>query len=399
LEVHGANYSRNIRVQFLGFDFPAEDIISIIVRGVMAILPVCSKCGTVFPSTGAPFLCICGGVFDYLEFPDYTNGKVDAADRSMWKYRAMFGLDESGPVVTLGEGNTPLERVMYGLQPIWLKLESQNPTGSYKDRGSAVLTSFLLSRSVSSVVEDSSGNAGASLAAYAARAGIKARVFVPESASGPKRKQIENYGAELVAIPGPRANAARAVREAVDEMNVYASHAFMPFGLCGIATIAYELVQGLGGKAPGTVIAPVGHGGLLYGVIRGFKALVKATVVNAEPYYVGVQASGCAPVFSAYNNQEFTLREPQESDTIAEGVRVKNPIRGEAILRAIDKNRGRIMQVNELELLKAYADIARKGFFVEPTSALPWAALGELVGKVPEPIVLILTGSGYKTQF
>jgi threonine synthase len=316
----------------------------------------------------------------------------------MWKYRRSFGLDDAAPVVSLGEGNTALVDTILGATSVWLKLEYQNPTASYKDRGSSVLASFLASRGVKEVVEDSSGNAGASMAAYCARAGIHARIFVPESASGPKRRQIEAFGAELVAIPGPRANAAVAVRAAVTSEVVYASHAFMPFGLAGIASITYELVEDLGGKAPGTVIAPLGHGGLLYGVIKGFKALKTAAVVTQEPFYVGVQAAGCAPVFAAYQNHEFTLRDVPESDTIAEGVRVKSPVRGEGILREIAEGRGRIMTVQEPDLLAAYTELAAKGFYVEPTSALPWAVLKDLQGKVPEPIVVILTGAGYKTK-
>lgn len=365
----------------------------------MTNLPSCIKCGKPYPVTGAPFLCDCGGTFDFSVFPDFTYSGIDPNKKDLWKYRSLFDLGRELPIVTLGEGNTPLVEVEYCSHPVWLKLESQNPTGSYKDRGSAVLAGFLLERGVSSIVEDSSGNAGASIAAYAARAGIRARIFVPESASGPKRRQIEEYGADLVSIPGPRAEAAKAVRQAVNDSNIYASHAYMPFGLLGIATIAYEIVEGLGGRAPGTVITPVGHGGLLYGVIKGFKALKKAAVIEKEPFYAGIQSSGCAPIFAAYQNHEYTLREPRESDTIAEGVRVRNPVRGAGILNEIAENRGAIYSVGETNLIKAYDAIARQGFFVEPTSALPWAALDGLKGKVPEPIVMILTGSGYKTQF
>ncbi|MHC1740908.1 MAG: pyridoxal-phosphate dependent enzyme [Anaerolineaceae bacterium] len=303
------------------------------------------------------------------------------------------------PAITLGEGNTPLVNAQIDSHSVWLKLEYLNPTGSYKDRGTAVLMSFLVSRGVSSAVEDSSGNAGASFAAYAARAGIQGQVFIPTSASGPKRSQIEAYGAKISAIPGPRAEAAKKVLECADKGQTYASHAFMPFGLPGIATIAYEIVDQLGGKAPGTIVAPVGHGGLLYGLIQGFAALRKAGVVKEEPFYIGAQAAGCSPVFDAFQKGEITLREPLESDTIAEGVRVTHPVRGSAILNKISGGRGRILSVEEDKLLAAYLDIAQTGFFVEPTSALVWAVLPEIFNHTLEPIVLVLTGSGYKTNF
>ena len=364
----------------------------------MSILPTCINCGKQYPPSDAPFLCSCGGVFDYSFLPKFQSSSIDESLPGMWKYKTMFGLEDSALTVSLGEGRTPLVQTNSNSGSVWLKLEYQNPTGSYKDRGSAVLTSFLAGRGVKSVVEDSSGNAGASLAAYAARSGIEARVFVPETASGPKRSQIEYYGAEMVSVPGPRVNAARAVREAVTGEVVYASHAFMPFGLLGIASIAYEIIAELGGKAPGTVIAPVGHGGLLYGVIQGFKALKTAAVVKEEPFYVGVQSAGCAPIFDAFESHEFTLREPLESDTIAEGVRVSHPVRGMGILREIAGGNGRIMQVADPELLDSYHDLAKRGFFVEPTSALPWAVLPKLSWNIPEPIVVILTGAGFKSK-
>ena len=362
------------------------------------IFPICSECGRPYPMTGSPFLCECGGVFDYGEFPTFNADYVDRQAQGLWRFRSSFGLGDALPIVSLGEGNTPLIEAKYNSQPVFLKLEYLNPTGSYKDRGSAVLASFLVARGVKSAVEDSSGNAGASFAAYAARAGILARIFIPDSASGPKRKQIEAFGAEVNLIPGPRAEAAKAVRREADHGEVYASHAFMPFGLTGIATIAYEIVEQMGGKAPGTIVAPLGHGGLIYGLQRGFEALRMAGVVLKEPFYVGVQATGCAPVFTAFQNHVTTLREPIESDTIAEGVRVSHPIRGSAILKRITQNRGAILAVEDNRLQEAYFEIAQKGFFVEPTSALVWAALHDIPGKVPEPVVLILTGSGYKTQ-
>ena len=222
--------------------------------------------------------------------------------------------------------------------------------------------------------------------------------LIPASASGPKRTQIEAYGAAVELIPGARAEAARAVSLAAEQGQTYASHAYMPFGLNGIATIAYEITEQMGGRAPGTVVAPLGHGGLLYGLILGFSALRKAAVVKQEPFYVGVQASGCAPVFNAFKNHEITLREPVESDTIAEGVKVTVPIRGSTILKRISERRGNILEIDDQHLKKAYFQIAEKGFYIEPTSALVWAVLHEIIGKVPEPIVLILTGSGLKTQ-
>lgn len=355
----------------------------------------CTSCSAPYPETGAPYRCpACGGIYDFDGPPEVDPRGVDHAHSGIWRYRHSFGLPAHAPDISLGEGNTPLISVNYQNHPVWLKLESLNPTGSYKDRGSAVLLSQLAARGVRQAVEDSSGNAGASFAAYAARAGVQARVFVPQSASGPKRSQIEAYGAELVAIPGPRSATAAAVLEDVRAGAVYASHAFLPFGLPGIATIAYELLDQLEyeGETPGTLVMPVGHGGLMLGVMRGFAGWPGA----AQPYYVGVQARECPPVWIGYTRGIQAMDLAPEGQTVAEGVRVRRPARAEAILKDLSPQQGEIVAVEEGDILPAYRELACQGVHVEPTSALAWAALKQIIGKVPEPIVLILSGAGLK---
>jgi threonine synthase len=357
----------------------------------------CTQCGKPYPDTGTPFRCECGGIFDFLDFPKFNRMKIDHADRSLWRYRAMLGLEPEANPVTLGEGNTDLVILNEQFPGVYAKLEYQNPTASYKDRGTAVLASFLYSRQVEYAVEDSSGNAGASFAAYAARAGLRARVYVPEAASGPKRSQIEAYGAELVAVAGARSNAAEAVQKEAYRGAAYASHAFMPFGLTGIATIAYEIVDQLG-EAPGTVISPVGHGGLLYGMMRGFQSMSAAGIIMKEPYYLGVQSGACNPVVRAYRAHFGEIQEEPSGETVAEGVKVSNPARGRAILSHIQSTGGKIMDIEDKRLLQAYHDLARMGFYCEPTSALTYAALQQEMEVLPKPVVLVLTGAGVKTK-
>lgn len=354
----------------------------------------CDQCGSLYPAQDVPFRCACGGVYDFDSPPDYQPEKIEKDLPSLWRYRHAFNLDSSAPVVSLGEGGTPLIWVESDFGTIGLKLESLNPTGSYKDRGSAVLASQLVSLGVKRAVEDSSGNAGASFAAYAARSGLRAAVYVPQSASGPKRRQIEEYGADLIAVPGPRAAAAEAVLREAEAGVPYASHAYLPFGLAGIATIAYELQEQAG--SVGSVIMPVGHGGLFLGVLRGFKALVNAGLITALPYLVGVQAQPCAPVVNASNRQRGINMEHEQGDTIAEGVRVQQPVRASAILRETPPGAGEFIAVPEEKILPACAALSRQGVYVEPTSALVWAVLNELAKKLPRPIILILTGSGLK---
>lgn len=279
---------------------------------------------------------------------------------------------------------------------IAFKLEFTNPTGSFKDRGSAPIISFLKSRGVEAAIEDSSGNAGASFAAYAARAGMNARVYIPDATAGPKRAQIEAYGAEVVRIIGPRSNAAEAVRRAAAEGEVYASHAHLPFNLPGYATLAYELVEQLG-QAPGALILPVGQGGLLLGAARGFASLKEAGVISESPQLVGVQARACAPLWALFSYGADGLAWVREGETLAEGVRVSRPVRGDAVLQAVEASGGSFLAVDEEDILPGRDQLGRRGLYVEATSAVVWSALAQLKMEAVDPVVVVLTGSGLKS--
>ena len=357
---------------------------------------LCTNCNRPYPDQGVPFRCaICGGLFDFSTLPAFNLRQVEPDQPSMWRYRQALCLPAAAPQVTLGEGNIPLIwREAFGRR-VAFKLEYLNPSGSYKDRGSAVLVSFLSSRGVQSAVEDSSGNAGASFAAYAARAGMRARVFVPDYASGPKRLQIEAYGAEVVRILGPRSKATEAVLRAAQLGEVYASHAYMPFGLAGYATITYELFEQMG-QAPGAVVAPVGQGNLLLAIGRGFAALYRAGLITQLPVLVGVQALACAPLWSVFRYGPAGLGWVTEGQTLAEGVRVKHPLRGDMLLKMVEGSRGQLVAVEEETILLGRDQLARLGFYVEPTSAIVWDGLAQTIEHLPDPIVVVLTGSGFK---
>jgi threonine synthase len=356
----------------------------------------CTNCRRPYPEQGVPHRCpVCTGLYDEAGGPDYDPGKVDPTQPGIWRYRHTFGLPEQAPQVTIGEGDTPLVwREAFGRQMAF-KLELLNPTGSYKDRGTAVLCSFLRGRGVEAAVEDSSGNAGASFAAYASVAGIQAQVFVPDAASGPKRSQIERYGAKVVRILGPRSNAAQAAERAVQQGAVYASHAYLPQVLAGYATLAYELYTQLG-EAPGAVVLPAGQGNLLLAVARGFLALKAAGLVERIPKMVGVQALACAPLWALFRYGAAGLGWVAEGDTLAEGVRVRFPLRGDAVMQLLAEQDGLLAAVDEPDILPGRDQLARRGFYVEPTSAIVWNALEQIAAELPDPVAVVLTGSGLK---
>lgn len=363
----------------------------------------CSNCRAPYPTTGVPYRCpTCGGIFDFIALPPFQTAGVAPDLPGLWRYRHTFDLPSGTPVVSLGEGDTPLVwGNAFGLD-VAFKLEYLNPTGSFKDRGSALLVSFLKARGVDFAIEDSSGNAGASLAAYAARAGIRARIFIPDSTSGPKRAQIEAYGAEIVRIMGPRSNTAQAARRAAAQELAgthlaYASHAFLPHGLPGYATIAYELVEQME-TPPATVIVPAGQGNLLLAVGRGFNALQQAGRIDRVPRLVGVQARACAPLWAVFQYGAAGLGWVAEGPTLAEGVRIRHPLRGDTLLQAVGESGGLFVVVDEEDILPGRDQLARQGLYVEPTAAIVWSALRQLAVQAPEPVVVVLTGSGFKTQ-
>jgi len=366
----------------------------------------CANCRQAYPDEGTPYRCTrCGGLFDYSENFPFDPERVELDQPGIWRYRHSFGLPEDTQPISLGEGGTPLVWGKAFGRDVAFKCEHQNPTGSFKDRGSALIAAALRQRGVQIAVEDSSGNAGASFSAYAAWAGMQARIFVPDSASGPKRDQIEAYGAQLVRIMGPRSNATKAALQAVDHpsegsaeyesLPAYASHAYLPFNLPGYATLAYELVEQIG-QSPGSVVLPVGQGGLLLGILRGFGTMLASGHIQQMPHMVGVQARACAPLWAVYSYGRDGLSWVAEGSTLAEGIRVLYPLRGDALLSSLAAAQGELTAVDEEEISEGHKQLARLGLYVEPTSAVVWGALAQLAGSLAEPIVAVLTGSGLK---
>ncbi|MCD4753114.1 MAG: pyridoxal-phosphate dependent enzyme [Anaerolineaceae bacterium] len=357
----------------------------------------CIQCGAPYPEEGLPFICpSCNGLFDFVELPHIDNQLIEQDLPGIWKYRHTFDDGMNVPILSLGEGNTPLVADEYEGMTIGYKLEGTNPSGSYKDRVVSVIMSKVLSRGITEAVEDSSGNAGAAFAAYGARAGIGATVFFPASHSLSKARQIKAYGAKLRLIEGPRSAASDAVFEAAKSGVAYASHAYLPCGSRGIATMAYELWEQYGKTAPGTIISPVGHGHLLRGIMDGFGALKNSGYIENEPYYVGVQPENCAPVWTAWKHGLEAMASVVEKKTIAEGTNIVKPLQAAHLIKRVKGGRGEFITVSEEEILAAFYELAKRGIYAEPTSAMTWGALKKIGHQLPQPIVLILTGTGLK---
>jgi threonine synthase len=358
----------------------------------------CINCGNGYPEKGIPYLCDkCGGIFEFSNQPTLNLAQVESSQPGIWKYAHTFGLPKGCEPVSLSEGGTPLVWASIFRRKIAFKCEFLNPSGSFKDRGSSVIVGLLKSRGIHQAVEDSSGNAGASFAAYATRGGIQAEIFIPETASGPKMRQISTYGALLTTIPGSRSDVTLAARKKVNGKIVYASHAYLPFNGPGYATAAYEIYEQLGEKMPGAVIVPAGQGGFLLGLMFGFNQLRIATNSFLPlPIMIGVQISTCSPLLELFVNGKINPGKRKSKSTLAEGVNVQNPVRGNEVIKTIKSSRGRIYAVTEKTILPGLNSLAHLGFYIEPTSAIVWPILEQHIDDLPDPIVVILTGSGFK---
>src|ERR687896_477847 len=303
------------------------------------------------------------------------------------------GEPELDAIVSLGEPMTPLVEVTLGGLTVTAKLEGALPTGSFKDRGSRVVASALREYGVERAVIDSSGNAGASLAAYCARAGIVCEVYAPASTSAIKLAQIRAYGARVVPIDGSRQDVTAAAVSAAGSA-AYASHAWTPWFLHGTTTFADELHRQLG-RAPDAIVVPVGAGTLLLGVARGLAALARRGV-EAVPRIYGVQSSACAPLARAF---ERGLEAPVAVDlgeTAAEGIKIASPPRGAEIIAAVRASGGAIVSVREQDLWRAYERLAAQGVLVEPTSATAFAAAERLPPRAGDVTVIPVTATGLK---
>lgn len=340
---------------------------------------------------------------EYDEIPPFNPDLIDPSQPGHWRYAAMLPVNGEGLArVSLGEGWTPLVADLMDEQPLYWKIDNQMPTGSYKDRGVSVMINWLLKIGASRVVEDSSGNAGASVACYAARSGLKACIYVPESAPDPKKIQISVYGAELVEVPGPRSAATDAAVAAtrMDKGTKYASHCLHPAYLLGQMTCAWEIWEQLGGRAPDWFIAPVGHGVLLLGIWRGFQHLQKAGLIKKLPRLIAVQAEPYTPLYEAFHNGWGSIQNPRQlfERISADGISISNPFRASSLLGAIRRSQGTVVSATEEEILEAREGMAERGLFVEPTSAAVASAFNKTKDRfaVNDTVVAYLSGHGLK---
>jgi len=359
----------------------------------------CNDCGKDTDFTAEEWRCGCGGAWELAELPAFDQTKIRQSNYSIWRYGDLIGLDIRSASKHMGVGWTPLVQVPILGRKTYLKLEYFSPSGSFKDRGVNAMVNQLVFMGVQCVAEDSSGNAGASLAAHAARFGIQAKIFVPDYTSTGKKSQIGVYGAKVNAIPGLRSAAEKAAQASVSDVCTYASHGYNPAYLAGQATSAYEIWEQMERKAPDWIVLPVAQGGLLLGCWIGFSQLLNARLIEKLPMLVAVQSARIAPIYEAWKQGWDHIPEAEtKGQTIAEGVAISKPVRDKRILQALRETKGKVLAIDEEAIMHAQQMIAHMGYFIEPTSALAVAGFLQLenVIKENETVVLPMTGSGLK---
>ncbi|HLI13761.1 MAG TPA: threonine synthase [Alphaproteobacteria bacterium] len=371
-----------------------------------AAAPQAATAAYLDPATGAtypldePRWCgESGGPLLITLLPGIGRRDIDTRQRSLWRYAAALPLPVAEPV-SLGEGCTPLvARNWQGAEALF-KLEWLAPSGSFKDRGASVMLSVLRQQGITRVLEDSSGNGGAAIAAYAAAAGMRAKILVPATTQPAKTIQMRAYGAEIEFVPGTRQDTAEAAkRQAADIF--YASHNWQAFFLQGTKTLAYELWEDLGFRAPDNIVIPMGAGSNVLGCDIGFGELLRHGEIARLPRLFGVQPENCAPIHASFLAGGEALVPVAAKPTIAEGTAITHPVRLAAVLAAIRRSGGATVAVSEAEIIAALRALASEAaLYAEPTSAIAAAALTKLraAGTIrpDETTVVLLTGSGLK---
>ena len=376
---------------------------------------VCPACGREYADR---WRCACGEPLEFAATPSPDRFEPDPRE-GLWTFEPFLAVDRR---VSLGEGYTPL--VDASGWDASFKLEYVSPTGSFKDRGATTTLSRALELGIGSggderegaaadnaerVVEDSSGNAGAAIATYAARAGVDCTVYVPAGVKASKVRAIEAAGARVERVEGSRQAVTDACVAAVEDgAGWYASHAWNPAFFEGTATFAYELAHQRDWTVPDAVVLPLGHGTLFLGAYRGFRRLHEAGWTDAVPRLFGVQAAGYDPIAAELRGAGGEAGAGGGADAattdvndVADGVQIREPVRRDEILEAIDETGGDCIAVGAEATRRELEALHVAGFYCEPTSALAPAGLRAYRERgVLDPgddVVVPLTGSGLKT--
>jgi threonine synthase len=369
----------------------------------------CTECHRFFPDEKPLGRCPnCHGLLDTVldesVLSNYSKRGVQDNAQSMWKFHMFLPVKAGTNPVTAGEGDTPLRLVKSypRLRKIWVKDETRNPTGTFKDRGASLAVTRLLQLRVRKLVLASEGNAGCSFALYSQMAGIGCHIYLPKDANLAKVELSRKLGAHVTKVQGTISDAGRQVAKLAEKTGDYNASTFVtPFRHDGKGTMALEICQQRGWESPDYIVYPVGGGVGLVGMWKMFKILQRLGWIRKRPRIIAVQSRGCAPVVDAYNRGKMDVAEWKSPETMAKGLKIPKPLAGKWILRSLRESRGLALKVSDREIHRAMLDVSKRdGLLVEPSSAAAFAALPKLYesGGIDkkDSVVVIATGSGLK---
>lgn len=363
----------------------------------------CISCGAEYDLDEIIYTCKeCGSILEVEPLrPDVSKDVFECRKSTMWKYKEFMPVDES-KIVSLQEGGTPFCKCQklgekLGVD-LYVKVEGSNPTGSFKDRGMSIGITKATELGVNTVGCASTGNTSASLAAYAARAGMRCIVLLPSGkvALG-KLAQAMFHGAKVISIKGNFDEALEAVTDLALQGKLYLLNSINPFRLEGQKSIGFEIVDDLGWKSPDRIILPVGNAGNISAIWKGVKEFHEAGFIKELPRMTGIQAEGAAPIAHAVRDNKKEIVPVENPETIATAIRIGAPVSATKALRAIYESDGLAETVTDDEILSAQKLLARtEGIGIEPASAASIAGLKKLVenGSIDkgEQVVCVVTG-------
>jgi threonine synthase len=373
----------------------------------------CARCGKRYAAGQIYNLCECGSTLlvrydlkraaETLE-PQNLHGRSP----DLWRYREVLPVSRDKSIVCLGEGFTPLLHACHlgdklGLANLYLKDESQNPTGSFKARGMAVAVSMARELGIRRMAVPSAGNAGGALAAYAAKAGMEAAIFMPEGTPLANRLECVLHGAKVTLVSGSIKDCGRAMREQLKGQDWFdVSTLREPYRVEGKKTMAYEVFEQLGGRLPDAMLYPTGGGTGLIGMWKAFDEMQElGWIGERRPHMFAIQAQGCAPIVRAFAAETERAEEWLNPQTLASGLRVPGAIGDFLILRALRESRGAAVAVSDGDMLACVRELAEtEGLITSPEGGATLAGLKKLLADGflagHETIVLFLTATGYK---
>ncbi len=367
----------------------------------------CTECHARYPKDEILQKCRkCAGLLDTIINPEIlsekSTGNLDRSP-SMWKFRDFLPVDATDKIVSAGEGDTPLRKLNSFQGNVWVKDETRNPTGTFKDRGASLAVTTLSKLGVKDLVLSSEGNAGCSFVLYSHLADIDCSVFLPRQANPAKVELSRKLGATVTLVDGTITDAGRQAEAVANREGSYNASTFVtPYRHDGKGTMALEICEQLGWRPPDWIVYPLGGGVGLVGMWKMFSILEKIEWVKKRPRFVAVQPAGCAPVVRAYNSKREDVDEWKNPETIAFGLRIPKPLAGKWILRSLRESDGIALSVTDEEIRKSMGQALKaEGLLLEPSSAATLAALPYLYGEKmidrSEEVVVIATGSGLKT--